>query len=172
MRRQLRGAPSHITSTCPPVKNVASMLLLAYMHTHVTKLVLICQEISFKGFLGFFYAIFGTKLNVKKKTLHLERSRRNIQKNQTLPLPDFPARLQRNPTDPSSGRQRYSKRQQPGCKVPPHPTPKQKHISDSEHLCFSDYFLPSHVSLRPATPQQDTGGNSGGKVNIQSLVWQ
>lgn len=52
----------------------------------------------------------------------------------------------------------------------PHRPPK-KHILDSEHLCFSDYFLPSHVSLGPATPQQDTGGNSGGKVNIQSLVW-
>lgn len=111
MRRQLRGAPSPVTSTCPPVNNVASMLLLAYMHTR-NKACNYMLENYFQTFFFVFDAIFGTKLNVKKKkhTPHrLERSRRNIEEIQTLPLPDFTASLQRNPTDPSSGRQRYSK---------------------------------------------------------------
>lgn len=64
MRRQLRGAPSPVTSTCPPVNNVASMLLLAYMHTRNKA----CNYMLENYFFFFFVdAIFGTKLNVKKK---------------------------------------------------------------------------------------------------------
>lgn len=84
-----------------------------YAHA-VTKLVLICKKISFKLF---FNAIFGTKLNVKGNPSVWRGAEEILRKNQTLPLPDFAARLQRNPTVPSSGRKRYSKQLQPGSKI-------------------------------------------------------
>lgn len=168
MRRQLRGAPSPVTSTCPPVNNVASMLLLAYMHTRNKA----CNYMLENYFQTFFFLLlmqYLVRSLMWKKNLTVWRGAEEILRKfkhchcQILQPDCSEIQLIHLVEDKDTASSSSL-----GAKSNP---PNKKHISDSEHLCFSDYFLPSHVSLRPATPQQDTGGNSGGKVNIQSLVW-